>query len=155
MADWYFDDFVVGERIRTMSRTITEADLAAFVGLAGFFEEVFLSVPVATERHNFKRRLVPGPMTFVIAEGLFILTGRSHRGIAYLGVESLRLTAPVGCGDTIICEVEVIATERNCNRDAGIVKCRHRVNNQDGIEVLSYQSARMIEARPLAGGEEA
>jgi acyl dehydratase len=89
-------------------------------------------------------------MTYMMAEGLFILTGRMHYGVAYLGTDELRLTAPVGCGDTIRCEVEVVEARPSSSRPAGIVSCRHRVLNQDGTEVLTYRSTRMIETRPGA-----
>ena len=148
MSDFYFEDFRVGDVCRTISRTITEADLAGFVGLTGFFEEVFVSVPRALTGHHFDRRLIPGPMTYVFAEGLFILTGRMHRGIAYLGIDELRLTAPVGCGDTIQCEIEVVEARPSKSKPGGVVRCSHRVLNQDGIQVLTYGSSRIIEYRP-------
>jgi acyl dehydratase len=151
-SDWYFEDFTLADRVTTMARTITEADLVSFVGFAGFFEEVFLSAPNATQEHFFGRRLVPGPMTFVLAEGLYILTGRSRHGIAYLGVEELRMTAPVACGDTIKCDVEIIEARAAKTGNRGIVRTLHSVRNQQGLEVLTYRSARMIQARP-AGGE--
>jgi hypothetical protein len=49
---FYFEDFVVGDVYQTLSRTMTEADLVGFVGLTGFFEEVFISAPRALSGHH-------------------------------------------------------------------------------------------------------
>ena len=55
----------------------------------------------AREQTIFKARVVPGLCILVAVEGLYVLTGHTHHGRAYLGLDELRLVAPVLCGDTI------------------------------------------------------
>lgn len=143
-----WEDMAVGDVLRTSARTITEADLVAFVTSAGFFEPLFLDAREASAGDGpYTGRLVPGALTFVFAEGLVIQTGVIHgTGMAFLGTE-LRVVAPVYVGDTIDVEVEV--TEARASRTAGrgVVTTRNRVRNQRGEEVLVYSPARLIRGR--------
>ena len=40
----YWDDVKIGQRFRTLGKTITEADLTMFVGVTGMVEEMFTNV---------------------------------------------------------------------------------------------------------------
>jgi acyl dehydratase len=142
--EWFFEDFPVGDTVVTMRRTITEGDLGTFVGLAGFFEETFIS---ANEETLFNRRFVPGCLTLSIAEGLYILTGRMRHGRALLGLTDLRLVAPVACGDTIHARITVELARRIKRPRHGIVTTSHTVVNEDGATVLTYRTTRMLETR--------
>ncbi|HVJ25771.1 MAG TPA: acyl dehydratase, partial [Burkholderiales bacterium] len=53
-----FDDLKVGTRFRTHARTLSEADLAAFVNLTWLTEELFTVV------EEGKKRLVPGALVY-------------------------------------------------------------------------------------------
>jgi acyl dehydratase len=128
--DWYFDDFEVGQVHTTMGRTVTEADLVNFVTFGGIFEEIFINAEYAKTKTLFNGRVVPGLLILVVAEGLYVQTGHTHQGRAYLGLDDLRLKAPVLCGDTIHAAM------------------RHRVVNQKGVEVMSYKTTRMLASRP-------
>ena len=148
-GDWYFEEFRVGDVCTTMGRTVTETDIVNFVTFAGIFEETFINVEYAKERTIFKGRVAPAMLALVMAEGLYILTGHTHQGRAFLGLDGLRLTAPVLAGDTIHAEVEVVDTRPTTTRPGhGIVTLAHRVVNQDGVEVMAYRSVRMLARRP-------
>jgi acyl dehydratase len=149
--DWYFDDFEVGQVHTTMGRTVTEADVVNFVGVSGIFEELFINAEFAKNSSLFKGRAVPGMLIMVVAEGLYVQTGHTHQGRAFLGLDELRITAPVVCGDTIRAEVSVGSVRPSQGRPGhGILALRHRVLNQHGIEVMSYKTARMLACRPAA-----
>lgn len=147
--DWYFDDFEVGQVTTTMGRTVTEADIVNLVTFAGIFEELFINADFAREKGLFQGRVAPGFLALLFAEGLYVQSGHSHHGRALLGLDELRLTAPVLAGDTIRVEVIVLATRSSASRPGnGIVTLSHRVINQDGAQVMSYRTTRMLEARP-------
>lgn len=147
--DWYFDDFEVGQVHTTMGRTVTEADLVNFVTFAGIFEEIFINAEYAKTKTLFKGRVVPGLLILVVAEGLYVQTGHTHQGRAYLGLDELRLSAPVLCGDTIHVEVSVESARTSRGRPGhGILTMRHKVLNQKGIEVISYKTNRLLACRP-------
>ena len=146
---WYFDDFEVGQVDLTMGRTVTEADLVNFVTFGGIFEEIFINAEYAQANSLFKGRVVPGLLILVVAEGLYVQTGHTHQGRAYLGLDELRIRAPVVCGDTIRAEVSVESARRSRGRPGhGILAMRHRVLNQHGVEVMAYKTTRMLACRP-------
>jgi acyl dehydratase len=147
--EWWFDDFEVGQVTRTMGRTVTEADIVNFVTFAGIFEELFINEHFARERSLFKGRAAPGLLALVLAEGLYTLSGHTHHGRALLGLEELRLGAPVIAGDTIHAEVSVVEARPSRSRPGfGVLTLAHSVVNQDGIEVMRYRTVRLIESRP-------
>jgi acyl dehydratase len=132
----------VGFRFRTSSRTITEADVSLFVGLAGLTEPLFLDARVAAE-NGYQGRLVPGMMTFAFAEGLVIQTGCIHEtGVAFLHME-LDIKAPVYVGDTIGVVVEVIEQRPTSKGDRGLITTRNEVVNQRDEVVLVYSPVRL------------
>jgi acyl dehydratase len=123
-----------------------------FVGLSGVFEELFINAEFARESSVFKGRAVPGLLILTIAEGLYVLTGHSHKGRAYLGLDELRLVAPVIVGDTLWVDATVEEARPSDSRPGfGVLVLRHRVRNQDGVEVMSYKTARLMEGRPADG----
>jgi acyl dehydratase len=147
--DWYFDDFEVGQVHTTMGRTVTEADLVTFVTFGGIFEEIFINAEYAKTKTLFKGRVVPGLLILVVSEGLYVQTGHTHQGRALLGLDELRLMAPVLCGDTIHVEVSVESARASAGRPGhGILAMRHKVFNQKGVEVMSYKTTRMLACRP-------
>lgn len=145
---WYLEDFEVGQTLTTMGRTITETDLVNFVALGGIFEELFINAEFAKKKSLFNGRVVPGLLVLVVAEGLYVQSGRTHHARAYLGLDELRLLAPVVCGDTITMRVTVKAARPSKSRpDTGVLTLSHVVVNQDGVETLSYTTNRLIERR--------
>jgi acyl dehydratase len=149
LREWYFEDFEVGETHTTMGRTLTEAEVMTFVGFAGIWEEIFINAEYAREQTIFKARVVPGLAILSVVEGLYILTGHTHHGRAFLGLDELRIVAPVVCGDTIRAEVTTESVRPTASRPGhGILTLRHRVVNQDSVEVMTYKTARLMECRP-------
>lgn len=142
-----WEEMVVGETLTTSGRTITEADLVAFVTSAGFLEPLFLDARAVAEDTPYSGRLVPGALTFVFAEGLVIQTGVIHgTGLAFLGAD-LRVAAPVYVGDTIEVDVEVTMARPSRTPGRGVVTTTNRVRNQRGEEVLVYSPTRLIRGR--------
>jgi acyl dehydratase len=143
----HFEDFGVGQVMTTMRRTIAEPDMLAFVQLCGLFEELWLDAGKAERTGLYAGRLVPGYLTMTFAEGLLVLTGWMRNAVGMLGVTDVKWVAPVACGDTIRCEIEVVEARPSRSPERGIVVLQHRVLNQDGVEVLTYSSARLIATR--------
>src|SRR5207247_3217686 len=100
-----WEEMEVGGMFRTASRTITETDLVNFVTLAGFNEPLFWDAAHAAEG-GYTGRLVPGALTYALAEGLVIQSHVLHgTGLAFMHME-LDVRAPVFVGDTITVVVE-------------------------------------------------
>jgi len=144
-----WEEMVVGQRFRTASRTITEADLVAFVTLAGFTEQLFLDARHAAEG-GYQGRLVPGALTYSVAEGLTLQTNVLHgTGLAFMHME-LDVVAPVYVGDTLTCVVEVTESRPSSRAGRGVVSARNTVFNQNGDQVLVYTPVRLIRGKDFA-----
>ena len=104
----YFEELLTDTTYFTHRRTITEADHINFTTSFGFFEPLFMDQAYVAKETPYGRRIVPGALTFSVAEGLTILSGILHgTGIAFLGVE-MNVLKPVFIGDTITVEIEII-----------------------------------------------
>jgi acyl dehydratase len=145
----YFEDLEVGDHATTMSRTITEADIVNFMGVSGVFEELHMSVEYIKKNSMFGQRVSPGPLTFIIAEGLAIQLGLIHHtGMALLGIDNMRWPTPTFCNDTIHVDLEVLSKRASASKpDRGIVNFRHTVRKQTGEDVLVMDKTRLIRRR--------
>jgi acyl dehydratase len=141
-----WEEMTPGFTFRTSSRTITDADVHAFVTLVGLNEPLFVDARVAAEA-GYAGRLVPGMMTFSYAEGLVIQTGSIHgTGLAFLHSE-IDISAPVYAGDTITVAVEVTEQRPTSKRNRGLITTRNTVVNQDGQAVMKYTPVRLTKGR--------
>ena len=147
----YFEELVTDKTYTTHRRTITEADHVNFTTSFGFFEPLFMDrAYVETETH-YGKAIVPGALTFSVAEGLAILTGILHgTGMAFLGVE-MKILNPVFIGDTVTVEIDVVDKRETKKPDRGIVTFFHRVKNQDDTVVMEYTVKRMLRRKPQDG----
>lgn len=140
----HFDELPVGTRFRTIARTITEADLNAFVNLTWLTEELFVN---ASERDTMaiKGRVVPAALVYSFAEGM-MTPMMQHTGLAFLNAE-LDVKGPTFVGDTIRVEVEVIEARRTSSGNRGLVRTRNEVMKQDGALALVYTPLRLLMAK--------
>lgn len=142
---FYFDELKLGDRFRSLGRTITEADLVAFVNLTWLTEELFTSV-IPTVEHELKGRVVPGALVYCFAEGM-MKSFMEGTGVAFLGAE-LSLKAPTHVGDTVHVEMEIVEARITSKGNRGLVKAVSRVFNQHGTEVMVYTPVRLMKLRP-------
>ena len=148
MPGKYFEDVSVGDRFVTPRRTITETDIVTFRNLAGMFEDLFLDREYVETQTPFKKRIAPGALTYSFAEGLVVLLHLFQgTSLAFLGLDELRLPAPVACDDTIYVEIEITGKRESKSPDRGIVQARHTVKNQRGETVMHFNVARMLRRR--------
>ena len=144
----YFDDFTPGNTYTTDRRTITEADHVSFTTACGFVEPLFMDRAYVSEETPYDKPIVPGALTFSMAEGLTILSGILHgTGLAFLGVE-LTVRRPVFINDTIDVRIDVTARRETKKPDRGIVTFFQQVHNQAGEAVMEYTVKRMIRRHP-------
>jgi acyl dehydratase len=139
-----YEEHQVGATYETLARTVSEADICAYVNLCGFNEPLFYDMEYVARESVFKGKPSPGAFTFSLSEGLIMQTGLIHgTGMAWLGGE-VRVVAPVLEGDTIHVEVEVADKRETKKADRGIVTYKHRVLNQRDEVVLEATIQRMI-----------
>lgn len=135
-----------GHAFRTAARTVTEADLVNFISFMGFNEALFYDARHATEA-GYPGRLVPGALTYCIAEGLVLQTNvLNGTGVAFMHMD-LDVKRPVFVGDTLFVVVTTTESRASSRPGCGIVTSENRVFNQDGQEVLVYRPVRLIRGR--------
>jgi acyl dehydratase len=140
-----FESFRSGDRFETGRRTVGESEISQFVCLTGLFEPLFIDAVYIREESLFGERIAPGSLTFAMAEGLTVQTGIIHgTGMAFVGIEQMRLFRPVKVGDSIRVEIEVLGTKEVRSRGGGIVRYRQRVINQNEEAVMEYDVSRLI-----------
>jgi acyl dehydratase len=140
-----WQELPVGTTFKTSTRTVTETDLITFITWAGIVNPLFTDARFSTEVEGYKGRLVPGMITYCFGEGLIAQTGVMRgTGIAMLGAAHLKHVAPVFVGDTLHAVVEVIESRATSKPGRGVVSSDIKVVNQDGLDVLLYNTVRLI-----------
>lgn len=138
-----YEQMTVGQVFRTARRTVTETDLVTFITWGGFHEPLFWENAHAAEG-GYTGRLIPGAMTYSLAEGLVLQTNVLHgTGLAMLEME-LKILGPVYVGDTLYAIVETTGSRPTSDGRRGVVTSRVGVRNQRDEEVLVYTPVRLI-----------
>ncbi|MCA0325339.1 MAG: MaoC family dehydratase N-terminal domain-containing protein [Proteobacteria bacterium] len=145
----HWNDVAVGERFRTLGKTITEADIALFVGAVGMVEEMFTNVEYIGEVSVIGRRPVPGSLVLCTAEGLLMQSTMQRTGMAFLEAD-VRVLKPTTAGDTLHVECEVVEARATSKPGRGLLRTLNKVVNQRGETVLTYNPLRMVKTRPEA-----
>jgi acyl dehydratase len=149
--DNYFEDFVVGDRIKhARGTTIGEVEnqlltkLVMNTAQAHFNEDAMKNTP-------FGRRLVFGLVTGSIVMGL-ATQDIAENALAELGLDKLRFTAPVFHGDTLYTYTEVLS-KKEFQEGAGEVCFKHWGVNQEGKIVFEGERTVLIKRRNRPVGE--
>ena len=144
MAGRYYDEFEVGDSFTTLGRTITETDIVQFLNLSRNLEPQFSNREFYEKSWIFGKLACPGGLTFVIMTGLFTHLGLlSGTGEGYLGLDEMRLPAPLFCGDTLTFDVEV--TQKKLSRNGrGIVTMAFIGRNQHGEIVMTCRQTYVL-----------
>lgn len=147
----YLDDYEIGEKISSPSRTITEADVVNFAGFTGDWHPLHTDVEYAAQT-PFKGRIAHGMLTLNIGLALPFRLGPyssylPQSFIAFYGMDEVRFTAPTRIGDTIHTEVEVTGiTDKG--KDRGILTIRNKIVNQRDETVVSFVMKLFCGKRP-------
>jgi len=143
----YFEDLPVGRQFSSLSRTINDADICAFINVIHMTESLFTDMEFIKEKSDIKGRLAPGSLSYCFAEGLLAQSTLQHTGYAFLGME-LNMENPAFAGDTIHVECEVVeARLSNSRQGRGLVRTYNKVVKADGTVVLTYNPLRMVKCR--------
>ncbi len=148
MEKKYWEDFRTGDEVTTQSITMTETHLVIFSGLTMDLYPLHIDEEYA-KKTIFKGRIAHGPLTFAMAIGLVFMTGiYGDSIIAWLGVENMKIPAPVKIGDTITVHVKVKEKLETKNRSRGIVKFYWEIKNQRNENVMMLDYIMMMHRKP-------
>ena len=138
-----WEQLSVGQKFRTLNRTLTEADLMMFVGVTGMVEVIFPDHTFGAEKGTIQGRFVPAALTYSLIEGLLCQTMIQGTGLAMLELHK-KVLAPVRIGDTVHAEVEVMSVRPTSKGNRAIVASKIDVKNQKGEVVITYEATRML-----------
>ena len=147
----FFEDFEPGDHYRhPLGRTISEADNTWFTLLTMNTNQAHFNAEVGAAS-EFGKPLVVSTLTIAIAIGQSVID-TTQNAFANLGVDELRLSAPVFAGDTVFSESIVLDKRESASRPAaGIVTIKTRTLNQHGDEVLAFKRTFYVHKRGAAG----
>jgi acyl dehydratase len=144
----YFDEFEVGQRFSTAGRTVTEADIVAFAGLSGDYNQIHVDAEYS-KNTAVGRRVAHGILGLSIASGLAVQTGILVGTIvAFREIRDWRFLKPVFIGDTLHVDLAVLETKSLSRIGAGIVLIELDVLNQNDETVMKGSWSVLIAANP-------
>lgn len=145
----HWDDVTIGQRFRTLGRTVTEADIAMFVGVTGMVEEMFTNLEYIRAESRIGQRPVPGSFVYCVAEGLLMQSTMQRTGMAFLECD-LRILKPTVAGDTLHVRCEVVEARATSKPGRGLLRTFNQVTNQRDEVVATYNPLRMVKGRDRA-----
>ena len=144
MEHKFWEDFSVGQKITTDSITITDAHLVNWAGLTMDFYALHMDEEYA-KKTIFGQRIAHGPLTFALSIGLVGSTGILGDSLfGWIGIENMRVPAPVMIGDTLTVDAEVIKKKETKKSDRGITIFHYTIRNQKGVCVMEYDNVFMM-----------
>jgi 3-hydroxybutyryl-CoA dehydratase len=151
----YFEEFSAGQKVVTMGRTVTEADVVSFAGLSGDFNQIHTDAAFA-KGTPYGQRIAHGLCVLSIASGLAVQTGIMEGTVlAFREIVEWKFSNPVFFGDTIHVDMEVLETKPLPRLGAGAVTLSLEVVNQDGKSAQKGKWSVLILARPKPAPEPA
>jgi len=146
----YFEEFEVGLRVGTTSRTITEGDIVTFAGLSGDYNQIHTDVEYC-KNTPFGQRIAHGLLVLSIASGLIAQSGLLEGTvIAFREISSWKFTLPTYIGDTVHVVAEVTGTKGMRRLGGGLVDLDLSVINQKDEVVMKGTWRALMAGKPEA-----
>ena len=144
----YFEDFTPGVTYRhARGKTVSELDNVLLTNLVLNTAEPHFNEHAAQQDPMFKHRIVYGGITVAMVIGLAAQDTACH-ALRELGMDNIRLFAPVYHGDTLYAYTEVISKTRDVQAGGGVVAFRHLGFNQGDTLVFSGERRAFVQSRP-------
>jgi 3-hydroxybutyryl-CoA dehydratase len=142
----YFDDFRIGDRFTSPSRTVGDAHFLFFAGMTGDNHPIHYDEEYA-RRTRFGGRVAHGLLVMgMTALGASALSPRLEASMIAFVEQGCRFLRPVLLGDTVHPELEVAGLERRGDR--GVLRLAVRIRNQRGELALEGHHVYLIRCRP-------
>jgi len=139
----YFEELEPDSGFVSEQRTVTVADIEAFIRLTGDNNRVHTDDDFA-RLQGFEGRIAHGALVVSLAAGLAWGTGiLTDTTIAFRSIDEWKFTQPVYPGDAIMLRGRIGETRAMPRLKAGLVRFELEVVNQKGT-VVSTGSLRML-----------
>ena len=143
----YFEEFEAGKEVVSPGRTITEADVVAFAGVSGDYNQLHTDDEFA-KGLMFGQRIAHGMLVLSIATGLAARLGFIEGTALAFRELTWKFSQPVFFGDTIHIKATCKETKPMPRLGGGVVKFDVRVANQDGKTVQRGEWQLLMASRP-------
>ena len=143
----YFEEFIIGDKAASTTRTITEADIVSFAALSGDYNELHTSETFASKT-QFGKRIAHGLLGLSIASGLafqmgfLIGTADAFRSLEW------EFSLPIFIGDTVHLEAEVTETKPFPRLGNGRAVFKVALVNQDGKVTQRGTWSMLVRGKP-------
>ena len=143
----YFDDFAVGDRFVTASKTVTESEILHFA--FEFDPQPFHIDAAAAADTPFGGLIASGFHTLSLSMSLFFRLRLLERpNLGSPGIDEIRWLQPLRPGDTIHQVAEVIDLKRSKSKpDRGVIWMRHDTLNQQNEIIMQLRCMHMLRRR--------
>jgi 3-hydroxybutyryl-CoA dehydratase len=143
----YFEEFTQGQVVTSPGRTITEADVVAFAGLSGDYNQLHTDAAFARET-PYGQRIAHGLLGLAVASGLAARAGFIEGTTqAFVGL-TYKFKAPVLIGDTIHLRATVSKLRPMPSMGGGMVVFAMEVLNQRCEVVQEGEWTLLMRGRP-------
>jgi acyl dehydratase len=143
---WFYEDFELGDRVRSIRRTISEGENMAFNALVMDMHPYVADEVFAREEGVFGRRIVAG--AFVFSLGLGLVANNCVTAFSY-GYDRLRFIRPVFIGDTIY-TIRTNLDKKPRTDTMGLVRVSYEVFKHPGELVLYCEHLQTTKYRDPA-----
>lgn len=130
MAGLYFEEFTVGQTVKTLGRTISEDAIFSFAGLTGDYNQIHTDAEFAGKT-QFGQRIAHGLLGLSVATGLIMRTGfLEGTVIAFREIADWKFVKPFFIGDTVHAVLTVSETKALPRIGGGSLLAAVEVRNQ-------------------------
>jgi len=143
----YFEGFEVGDTVVTAGRTITEADVVNFAGVAGDFTQIHVNAEFARQG-AFGRRVAHGLLGLSVASGLLAQLGLVEGTVLAFRELTWKFSLPVFLGDTLHVRATVSELRSELRLGGGAITFDVQVLNQQERVVQQGRWVLLVAGRP-------
>lgn len=131
MPGLYFEEFSVGQTVKTTGRTISEDAIFSFAGLTGDYNQIHTDAAFAGKT-QFGQRIAHGLLGMSIAVGLIMQTGLLEGTVlAFREINEWKFVKPFFIGDTVHAVLSIAETKALPRIGAGALIASVEVFNQN------------------------
>lgn len=148
MAGLYFEEFTVGQVVKTLSRTVSEDAIFNFAGLTGDYNQIHTDAEFA-KTTQFGQRVAHGLLGLSIATGLIMRTGYLEGTVlAFREIQDWKFVKPIFIGDTIHALLTVSEMKPLPRIGAGALIASVEVKNQSDETIQKGTLNLLVLSKP-------
>jgi len=144
----YFEEFSVGEKISTETRTVTEKDIMTFAELTGDNNRIHTDAEFSRVG-PFGRQIAHGLLGLSLMMGLVWRTGiLDGTVLAFREIDDWKFIKPIFIGDVIQAELSIVEAKALPRIGAGSLELEAEVRNQGGEVCMKGELNVLVLSRP-------